>query len=262
MGALRDLPQGCRVLRTPLLFLGAAFGLTALLFAQAQDAAQLPSPAVAEETNTSAPMASTPALPDPTPPPLVAPSLPPPTPAPAVAPGPALPLPPPPATATSSVGPSVTFGPQTPNYGLQGNRKAAQLRTQPPERFTFDRALLRDVLYFLADAAGIPFVSIAESAPQAMQLVTFRMTASPFATLESVLQQNGLKLVFENGVWVVKQAVNFDGYRDEREAAIRQKQDENELVGVMYQLRFDSADKIEFRNSQTGGELRSGTAGQ
>lgn len=146
----------------------------------------------------------------------------------------------------------MTFGPQTTNYGPLGNRKAANLRTQPPERFTFDRSLLRDVLYFLADKAGadgesIPFVSIAENAPQALQLVTFRMKASPFSVLESVLQQNGLKLAFENGVWVVKQAVDSNGYRDLREAAIRKKQDENELVGVMYQLRFDSADKIEFR---------------
>lgn len=152
----------------------------------------------------------------------------------------------------------MTFGPQTPNYGPAGSRKAASLRTQPPERFTFDRALLRDVLYFLADAAGIPFVSIAENAPQALQLVTFRMTASPFAALESVLQQNGLKLEYENGVWVVKQAVSFDRYRDEREAAIRKKQDENELVGVMYQLRFDSADKIEFRQNAGGGSSGGG----
>ena len=161
-------------------------------------------------------------------------------------------------TSTPSAGPSVTFGPQTPNYGPVGSRKAGILRTQPPEKFTFDRALLRDVLYFLADKSGadgesIPFVSIAENAPQALQLVTFRMNASPFSALESLLQQNDLKLAFENGVWVVKQVVSFDRYRDEREAAIRKKQDENELVGVMYQLRFDSADKIEFRNQ--GGEL-------
>jgi len=170
-------------------------------------------------------------------------------------------------TSTPSAGPSVTFGPQTPNYGPVGSRKAGILRTQPPEKFTFDRALLRDVLYFLADKSGadgesIPFVSIAENAPQALQLVTFRMNASPFSALESLLQQNDLKLGFENGVWVVKQVVSFDRYRDEREAAVRKKQDDNELVGVMYQLRFDSADKIEFRNSGSGGELRTGTSGQ
>lgn len=147
------------------------------------------------------------------------------------------------------------------DYGAEGNRKAAQLRTQPPESFTFDRALLRDVLYFLADAAGIPFVSIAENAPQALQLVTFRMTASPFVALETLMRQNDLKLAFDSGVWVAKQAVDFAPFRDEREEiarkkeeAIRKKQEENELVGVMYQLRFDAADRVDFRGDLTGGQ--------
>lgn len=212
----------------------ACFCLSAAVCAPQIFAQQSPSPAIPGPNVTPAP------APAPTPPAVT-------TPSPAATPQ------------QASAGPSVTFGLQTTNYGPLGNRKAANLRTQPPERFTFDRALLRDVLYFLADKAGsdgesIPFVSIAENAPQALQLVTFRMKASPFSVLESVLQQNGLKLAFENGVWVVKQAVDSNGYRDLREAAIRKKQDENELVGVMYQLRFDSADKIEFKKQS--GELR------
>ncbi len=135
------------------------------------------------------------------------------------------------------------------DYGVDGNRRATQLRSMPPERFTFDRAVLRDVLYFLADASGIPFVSIPENAPQAHRLVTFRMTESPFAALESVLQSNSLKLSFVNGVWVVAQKADAESFREDRERKIREKQDESELIGVMYQLRFDSADKIEFRGA-------------
>jgi type II secretory pathway component GspD/PulD (secretin) len=219
---------------------------------------------------TSAQSAPAPALPDPPLPdlPAAAPPLPPsplptaapspdPTAAPAPSPSPspipvAVATPPPPPGPTPRNEPVVILGSpiQTPrtDYGPEGNRKAAQLRTQPPESFTFDRALLRDVLYFLADAAGIPFVSIPENAPQALQLVTFRMTASPFLALESLLKQNDLKLAFESGVWVVKQQFDFVPLRDEREKAIRQKQEENELVGVMYQLRYDSADRVDFRN--------------
>lgn len=139
------------------------------------------------------------------------------------------------------------------DYGGEGNRKAAQLRSMPPERFTFDRALLRDVMRFLAEQADIPFVSIPENSPQAQQLVTFRLTASPFAALESVARQNDVKLLFDTGVWTLKITNDAEIYRDSRELAIRKKLEENELVGVMYQLRFDSADKIEFRNQS--GEL-------
>ncbi len=128
----------------------------------------------------------------------------------------------------------------------------------PPERFVFDRALMRDVLYFLADSAGIPFISIPETARQATQLVTFRMTAPPFAALQSVLQSHALRLNFVNGVWVVAQTADAESFREDRERKIREKQDETELIGVMYQLRFDSPDKIEFseENGGAGGVMR------
>ena len=132
------------------------------------------------------------------------------------------------------------------DYGEEGNRKAAQLRSMPPERFTFDRALLRDVLRFLAEAAGIPFVSVPENSPQAQQLVTFRMTASPFAALESVSRQNEVKLVFEDGVWFMRVG-GASSY-----AGIRELESSNELVGVVYQLRHDPADRVDFQGQLTG----------
>jgi len=133
------------------------------------------------------------------------------------------------------------------NYGDDGNRKAAQLRSMPPERFTFDRALLRDVLRFLAEAAGIPYVSIPENSPQAQQLVTFRMTASPFAALESVCRQYGIKITLEDGVWFFS-LPDTKRLRQDRLQRIIEKESENVLVGVMYQLRHDSLDRVDFRS--------------
>lgn len=131
------------------------------------------------------------------------------------------------------------------NYGDEGNRKAAQLRSMPPERFTFDRALLRDVLRFLAEAAGIPYIGIPEHSPQAQQLVTFRMTASPFAALESVARQSDIKLSYEDGVWFMR-------LRDANLERTQRAEDENELIGVVYQLRHDPADRVDFRGDVGG----------
>jgi Flp pilus assembly secretin CpaC len=131
------------------------------------------------------------------------------------------------------------------DYGQLGNSRAAQLRSMPPERFTFDRASLRDVLRFLAEAAGIPYIGIPEHAPQAQQLVTFRMTASPFAALESVARQNDIKLTYDDGVWFMR-------LRDANLERTLKAEDENELIGVVYQLRHDPADRIDFRASAGG----------
>lgn len=120
----------------------------------------------------------------------------------------------------------------------------------PPEKFTFDRGSLRDVLRFLAEAAGIPYVGIPEHSPQAQQLVTFRMTASPFAALESVARQNDIKLTFDDGVWFMRlRDPNFD--------RTQKVENENELVGVVYQLRNDPGDRVAF-----GTEGMSGTTYQ
>jgi len=142
------------------------------------------------------------------------------------------------------------------DYGDEGNRKAAQLRSMPPERLTFDRALLRDVLRFLAETSGVPFIGIPENSPQASQLVTFRMTASPFAALESVCRQNEIKIVYEDGVWFLRVG------GENSVSAIRELENSNELVGVIYQLRHDPADHVEFRGQGGGGQQQSLFQGQ
>lgn len=129
---------------------------------------------------------------------------------------------------------------ERPNYGQEGNRRAAQLRSFPPEEFTFDRASLRDVLRFLAQQAGIPYIGIPEHSPKSQRLVTFRMTASPFAALESVARQNDIRLSCEDGVW-------FMGFRDANLERARKAEDENELIGVVYQLKYDPVDVVDFK---------------
>ncbi len=141
------------------------------------------------------------------------------------------------------------------DYGPEGDRQAALLRSRGADRFTFDRAFLRDVLRFLGEEAGIPFISIPESAPQAQQLVTFTMTASPFTALESIAKQYGIRLVYEGGVWFLRVGSGAGSQNiDAREA-------ENELIGVIYQLRHDPAERVDFRQDLIGQQNASGGSG-
>jgi type II secretory pathway component GspD/PulD (secretin) len=199
---------------------------------EAQPLTDTPSPVASPEGAASSPFAAPAAPPQPTPP-LRAADV-------------AFPA----ATSRAQNEPLVAIGrPVTrTDYGEEGNRRAAQLRSMPPERFTFDRALLRDVLRFLAETAGIPFVSVPENSPQAQQLVTFRMTASPFAALESVSRQNEVKLVFEDGVWFMRVG-GASSY-----AGIRELENANELVGVIYQLKHDPADRVDFQGQLSGSQ--------
>ena len=126
-----------------------------------------------------------------------------------------------------------------PDYGA-GNAAAARLRRQPAKMFTFDRAALRDVLRYLADDAGIPFVGIPESDAANRHLVTFTMEASPFTALESVCRDNGIKLSYENGIWYMRTV------DEEREQRIKEE-DDNKLIGIAYRLRYDPVDRVDFR---------------
>lgn len=154
----------------------------------------------------------------------------------------------PPASAASGSDPMVVIGrpAERANYGNEGNRKAAQLRSFPPESFTFDRSSLRDVLRFLAEQAGIPYIGIPERSAAAQRLVTFRMTASPFVALESVARQNDIALTFEDGVWFMR----IKDANLERAQAV---ESDNELIGVIYQLRHDPVDRVDFKESGGGG---------
>ena len=131
------------------------------------------------------------------------------------------------------------------DYGSGGNLRASQMRSMPPQSFTFDRSSLRDVLRLLAEEAGIPYVGIPEHSPKAQRLVTFKMTASPFAALEAVCRQNDIKLTYQDGVW-------FMGVGDANLERARKAEQENELVGVVYQLKYDPVDVVDFRDGAGG----------
>ncbi len=127
-----------------------------------------------------------------------------------------------------------------PDYG-PGNSSASRLRREPARLFTFDRAALRDVLRYLADDAGIPFVGIPESDTANRRLITFTMESSPFTALESVCRDNGIRLTYENGVWYMRTV------DEEREKRIKEE-DDNKLVGIAYRLRYDPVDRVDFRD--------------
>jgi type II secretory pathway component GspD/PulD (secretin) len=151
----------------------------------------------------------------------------------------------------SSDGPMVMIGRPAPfaNYGTAGNRGAAQLRSMPPETFTFDRAPLRDVLRLLADQAGIPYIGIPDHVPNAQRLVTFKITSSPFSALESLARAHDVTMTFNDGVWVMGMR-GMDRQRIENE---------NELIGVIYHLKHDPLDVVTFRSASSG---RSSSDGQ
>lgn len=155
--------------------------------------------------------------------------------------------------ATIGEGPAVFIGRPVgrTNYGEEGNRRAAQLRSYAPQKFNFDRASLRDVLRLLAEEAGLPYIGIPEHSAKAQRLVTFKMTASPFAALESVARQNDIKLDYEDGVWFMR-------VRDANIERARSVEDANELVGVVYQLKHDPVERVDFRD---GGGTGAGIPG-
>lgn len=131
------------------------------------------------------------------------------------------------------------------DYGT-GNVAATRLRRMPAQLFEFDRAALRDVLRFLADSAEIPFIGIPENDALNRRLVTFTMQASPFTALESVCRDNGVRLSYENGIWYMR-AID-----EERERRLREEE-ENLLVGIVYRLKYDPVDRIDFKDSSNQG---------
>jgi len=140
-----------------------------------------------------------------------------------------------------------------PDYGA-GNLAAVTLRRQPSKMFTFDRAALRDVLRYLADAAEIPFVGIPENDAANRRLVTFTMEASPFTILESVCRDNGVRLTYDNGVWYMRTV------DEERERRLKEEED-NMLVGIIYRLHYDPVDRVDFKDQTTAqDQQQSGTS--
>lgn len=128
-----------------------------------------------------------------------------------------------------------------PSYNT-GEEIARQLRIAPPKLFSFDRASLRDVLRFLAEESGIPFVSMLERLPDGEKasgldtaLVTFTMRAAPFVVLESIARANDISLTYEDGIWLIR-PIN-----------------EREMIGRTYRLKYTPQERVTYDSGTSGG---------
>jgi hypothetical protein len=105
--------------------------------------------------------------------------------------------------------------------------EADRLRNAPEKSYEFHRAALGDVLRFLADDAGISFVSLSDSGIDGDTLVTFTLKASPFRALEIVAKSNGVALFYDGGVWYLRP------YNDQ------------EMIGRTYKLQYNTQETVE-----------------
>jgi type II secretory pathway component GspD/PulD (secretin) len=113
-----------------------------------------------------------------------------------------------------------------------GNAMAKRLRNAPAKLYNFDRASLRDVLRFLADDAGIPFVALQESSAVENTLVTFTLRASPFLALETIARANSVALFYDNGIWFMRPL------------------NEKELIARTYKLKFNPQDVVKYTGAK------------
>jgi type II secretory pathway component GspD/PulD (secretin) len=107
-------------------------------------------------------------------------------------------------------------------------RLADALRAQPAKDYEFNRAALRDVLRFLAQDAGISYVSVPEIGAVENNLVTFSLHASPFRALEIIAKANGVALFYEDGVWYLRP------YNDK------------ELIGRTYKIKYNTQEEVKY----------------
>ncbi len=112
---------------------------------------------------------------------------------------------------------------------------ATGLRSATAKTYEFNRASLRDVLRFLADDAGISFIALPEEAQGDSKLVTFSLKTSPFSALEIVARNNGIALVFEEGIWHMRPL------------------DDKQLIARTYNIRYNTTEL----NESSGGSASS-----
>ena len=115
----------------------------------------------------------------------------------------------------------------------QYQAEAAKLRTQPARPYEFTKAVLGDVIRFLATDAGLSFFSLPEGSPEADRLITFTLKSSPFQALETLTKANGLSLILDGGIWYVRPA------------------DDTELIGRAYEIKYNSMERV--TKSTSGG---------
>ena len=135
----------------------------------------------------------------------------------------------------------------TQQFALQNSpeyeAEASRLREAPPREYDFSKALLSDVLRFLADDAGISFFGLPEGSENADRLVTFSLRTCPFTALETLAKANGIALIHDNGLWYLRPA------------------DDSELIGRVYQINYNSQEMVT-KSSSSAASGNSSSGGQ
>jgi len=111
--------------------------------------------------------------------------------------------------------------------------EASRLRSAAPQQYDFSKAMLSDVLRFLATDAGISFFSLPDDSADGGRLITFSINASPFQVLETLCKANGLAIIPDNGIWYIRPA------------------DDRELIGKSYEIRNNAVELVERVSSGT-----------
>lgn len=118
--------------------------------------------------------------------------------------------------------------------------ESARLRSAAPQQYDFSKAMLSDVLRFLATDAGISFFSLPDDSAEGGRLITFSIRSSPFQVLETLCKANGLAIIPDRGIWYIRPA------------------DDRELIGKSYEILHNALERVE--RVASGGGLTSAAA--
>jgi hypothetical protein len=117
-----------------------------------------------------------------------------------------------------------------PNFEITSQRyeaEASKLRALPAQQYDFNKALLGDVLRYLATDAGISFFSLPDDSKESSRLITFSIKSSPFQVLETLCKANGLTVIPDNGIWYIRPA------------------EDRELIGKAYMIQNNALERVE-----------------
>ena len=115
----------------------------------------------------------------------------------------------------------------------ENEMEASRLRSAAPQQYDFSKAMLSDVLRFLATDAGISFFSLPDDSTDGSRLITFSIKSSPFQVLETLCKANGLAIIPDNGIWYIRPA------------------DDRELIGKSYEIKNNAVELVERVNTGT-----------
>ena len=122
--------------------------------------------------------------------------------------------------------------------------EASKLRAAPARPYEFAKAMLGDVIRFMATDSGISFFGLPDGSPESDRLITFTLNASPFQALETLCKANGLALVPDGGIWYIRPA------------------DDKELLGKAYEVKHNAMERVTKVNSGSSGNgYSSGASG-